>query len=89
MVQKFQKKEKACSGYVNGIGGVGFYGNSHSPSIASKIQQVSGPAMRAFILDGSGQKGWGGQSSAGTGVFLPCVIGNRTSSQLLRKKRGI
>lgn len=45
-------------------------------------QTVAGPGMRAVFLDGSGSKNG---PSSGTGVFLPCVIGDTSRS---RKKKG-
>lgn len=84
-VQTFKKKDKTCSESVKGVGGVRSFGcsSSLSNSMPWTNQKVTSPGTKDIFLNGSGPII--GSSSSGTGVFLPCVIGN-TQSQ---KKRGI
>lgn len=79
-----QKKNRAYSANSNGARPYGF------SSTPWPNQQV-GSGMRAVFLGGSSSTGTG---SSGTGVFLPCAIGNssnnnsKTIQNQSRKKRG-
>ncbi|KAF3443530.1 hypothetical protein FNV43_RR13214 [Rhamnella rubrinervis] len=79
----FQKKNRAYSANSNGALSCGF---SSTPWPNQKV----GSGMRAVFLGGSSSTGTG---SNGTGVFLPCVVGNSnrncsTNQNQSRKKRG-
>ncbi|KAL5580902.1 hypothetical protein UlMin_013344 [Ulmus minor] len=74
---QFPKKGKAYGG-----GGTRPSGLSSSNRWVNNQQQLQGSGMRAVFLGGSGSA----NGSSGTGVFLPCVIGD--TSQSRSKKRG-